>query len=136
MVWCIRWNFLTFYRTLYRALKNTFLKAHLRLPYHTYEKIYRSKIVGNWVYFKFLYNFFHVKTDIYGNMAKKLIFFECINQPVDRTPPLWIRTFSMLFVDIYSIYSMEKIFDWNYCLYWDVFSPNNDWTKLITSFAL
>ena len=53
----ITWNFVTFHRNLYYGLKNTIFKNSPPRPrhlYYTYEKIHRSKVVGNWSYNKFL----------------------------------------------------------------------------------
>ena len=106
----IMWNFVTYYRNLYCNLKNTFFWVLTSAaPYHSNEKIYRSKILGNWVYFKFLYNRCHVKTGVYGDIAKKFIGGGgALDHLVNYAPPLSMGTFSMLFVDIYRAYSMKK----------------------------
>ena len=52
------------------------MRARPRCPYHTYEKIYRSKVVGNSIYaLKFLCNFSHIKTCI----VHYVFFCSCLN---------------------------------------------------------
>ena len=104
--------------------KHLFLRAHFPCFYHPDEKIYRSKIVENWIYFKLLYNFGHVKTAIYEDKTKKLIFFRGFDPLYGSRPTSIEGEFRYivcgLLPDIF--YEKENLW-WEFFPCWDFFLP-------------